>query len=222
MQVLSHSVAAGMSVMTQWKSIIEASHTSEFVEDMDKLFNVFNSGVFSSSATMHHAMMEVSGHKEFLLPKLEWIKKVNWNDKRHPYWIRGWQISIQALLIIWEVLHNDYSLAYLLTTWHNQDPVETFFSFIHHKGVQHDNPDAGQFRAAFRQCMVDSVMIPGKNANCVEDVDNFYWHWQNVKMTAPTPPTRIHHSAVTDNIPEKVKSILAACTLPQTHDGLSE
>ena len=52
-QVLSHAVAAGMSLMAQWKIIPqEASHTAEIVEDMDQLCNAFNSRVFSSSATM--------------------------------------------------------------------------------------------------------------------------------------------------------------------------
>ena len=45
-QVHSHSVPAGMSFMAQWKIIPEeASHTAEFVEDMDQVFNAFNNSV---------------------------------------------------------------------------------------------------------------------------------------------------------------------------------
>ena len=65
-------------------------------------------------------------------------------------------------------------------------------------------------------------MMPGKNANCVEDVDKFLLTFKNVDIIAPTLPTPIQHSSVTDSIPEKVQSILALCALPPTHDGLSE
>ena len=110
----------------------------------------------NSSATMHHVLMETSRHKETLLTKLEWMMKVRSNGKIQPDCIRGWQFYIQALLVIWEVLNNDYSLAYLLTSRLNQNPVENISSIIRHEGAQYDNPDAGLFYAAFRQCKVDS------------------------------------------------------------------
>ena len=68
--------------------------------------------------------------------------------------------------------------------------AENLFSIIRAKRAQSDNPDAGQFRAAFRQVMVDMVMIPSKGGNCEEDVDKFICTLENInKSTPPTPGT---------------------------------
>ena len=219
-QVLSHSVAAGMAVMAQWEIIPkEASDTAQFVEDMDQLFNAFNSRVCRSTAVMRHAMSENSGHKEFRASKLKWMEGIRSKGIKQPDCLRGWQISIQAHLMIWDVLHRS-QVKYLLTSRLSQDCVENLFSVIRHKGAQRDNPDAGQFRAAFRQCMVDSVMLPGKNSNCVEDVDKFLLTLKNVNTTAPAPAMPIQHASPLDSVPESVKAILSLCTVPN-EDGLS-
>ena len=54
----------------------EASHTAAFIDEMDKLFNVFNSRTASSKAQMQHAVSESSNHKEFLTEKLKWFDDV--------------------------------------------------------------------------------------------------------------------------------------------------
>ena len=113
-----------------------------------------------------------------------------------------------------DVLHNKYGLEYLLPNRLNQDCVENLFSVIRHKGAQRDNPDAGQFRAASRQCMVDSVMLPGKNAKCIGDVDKFLLTLKNVNTITPPAPTPVQRSSNRENVPENVKSILAVCALP--------
>ena len=76
-EVLSHSVAAGISTLCSLKALPqEAQHTAEFVERMDQLFNVFNSSTLSSTAKMRYAMSENSKHKEFLADCLEWLSQV--------------------------------------------------------------------------------------------------------------------------------------------------
>ena len=60
-------------------------------------------------------------------------------------------MNINALLGIWQTLHSQYNLKFLLTGRLNQDCVENLFSVIRAKGGPRDNPDAGQFRAAFAQ-----------------------------------------------------------------------
>lgn len=221
-QVLSHTVAAGISVLAQWGILPEeAIHTAKFVEDIDQLFNAFNSRTFSSPATMRHAINKDSNHVPFLEQKLSWMQSVKSNGRKQPDCIRGWQIAIQSLLMVWECLHAKYGIAYLLTSRLNQDPVENLFSVIRHKGVQRDNPDAGQFRAAIRQCMVDAVMLPGKGKNCIEDVDRFLLTMKNVTTTQCPTATPIYHQSVTDHLPANVKSILAVCTLP-ADEGLTD
>ncbi|XP_014672353.1 PREDICTED: uncharacterized protein LOC106812871 isoform X2 [Priapulus caudatus] len=76
-QVVSHSVATGMKVMSQWGIINkEAIHTAEFLECFDQLFNAFNSSTTISSSVMKHAFTATSGHKEFLLKKLKWLQGI--------------------------------------------------------------------------------------------------------------------------------------------------
>ena len=117
--------------------------------------------------------------------------------------------------MLWDKLHSEHEFRFLLTNRLNQDCVENLFSTIRAKGAQRDNPDAGQFRAAFRQVMVDMVMIPNKGGNCEEDVDKFICTLEDINKSAspslaPTP----EEPSITDTIPWSVKSILSACTLP--------
>lgn len=76
-QVLSHSVASGMKVMAEW-DIIEkdAVPTADFLESFDQLFNAFNSSTLSSPSLMKHAFSNSSGHKQFVIDKLQWLKKI--------------------------------------------------------------------------------------------------------------------------------------------------
>ena len=91
------------------------------------------------------------------------LKKIESNSKHQLPCLLGWQISIQSLLLIWDVLHCEYSVKYLLTNHLNQDCVENLFAIIRNKGAQRDNPDASQVRATFRKVMVDFVMVPGQH-----------------------------------------------------------
>ena len=220
-QVLSHSVASGMAMMAQWNIITdEASHTADFIENMDQLFNCFNSMTIGSTAKMRHAITSSSGHVSFLNEKLLWIRRVKSKGKRSLPCLAGWELSINALLMLWDTLHSQHNVKFLLTNRLNQDCVENLFSVIRAKGAQRDNPDAAQFRAAFRQVMVDTVMVPSKFSNCEEDVDSFICSLEHVKKSSDTPPTEpAPQPSVLDTVPWSVRSILTVCTLPsQEHE----
>ncbi|GFO19473.1 THAP domain-containing protein [Plakobranchus ocellatus] len=58
-QVLSHTVAAGISTMVSFKALPpDATATAQFVEKFDQLFNCFNSRRFNSTSTMAHALTD--------------------------------------------------------------------------------------------------------------------------------------------------------------------
>lgn len=59
-----------------------------------------------------------------------------------------------ALLLLWEDMHTTYDVKFILTNRLNQDCVENLFAVIRSKGASRDNPDCGQFRAAFAQVLV--------------------------------------------------------------------
>ena len=221
-QVLSHSVASGMAFLAQWGIIPdEAKHTSDFIEQMDQLFNCFNSMTLTSKSYMRHAISSSSGHVEHLKQKLTWLKKVKSNSKRVPPCLSGWEMTINAVLMLWEMIHSDYGVKFLLTNRLNQDCVENLFSIIRAKGAQRDNPDASQFRAALRQAMVDTVMVPIKTSNCEADVDKFICNLDNFKNAKPAAIQNSSTTSIYDELPFNVKSILSVCKLPETNEGLS-
>ena len=218
-QVLSHSVAAGISTMCSLGALSsDAQHTAAFIEKMDRLFNCFNSSTLHSNAKMRHAISESSGHNAFLLECLEWLSTVKSQGKRQLPCLSGWKMAITCLLQLWGDLHQTAGVRFLLTNRLNQDCVENLFSIIRGKGGHRDNPDAVQFRTAFRQAMVDAVMMPSKDANCQEDVDAFLLTLKSIGSPAGNVSTA---SSVTfdGDIPDSVRSLLSVCSLsvPFTH-----
>jgi len=73
------------------------------------------------------------------------------SGNRQPACLKGWKMGIKALLQLWEVLHEEYGIKFLLTNRLNQDCVENLFSVIRAKMGPNDRPDAAQFRIAFGQ-----------------------------------------------------------------------
>ena len=59
-QVLSHSVAAGITTLARLNHLpMEALSTATFLENMDQLFNAFNSSTFLSKQKFGHASISV-------------------------------------------------------------------------------------------------------------------------------------------------------------------
>ena len=201
----------------------DALHTAVFIEKMDMLFNCFNSSSITSTAKFRYALSEKSQHRIFLLETLEWLSTVKSLGSRQLPCISGWQMAISCVLELWEDLCNS-GVSFLLTNRLNQDCLEKLFSVIRGKGGNRDNPDAVQFRMAFRQVMVDAIMVPSKGSNCQEDVDTFLLTLKNMGKPAShvgvslMPPTG---NSVNRTIPESVQSLLSVCTPPESCAGLS-
>ena len=95
-QVLSHSVAAGISTACSLGALPDdAMETAKFVDRMDMLFNCFNSVSVSSSAQMRHSFSQNSGHIEFLRECLKWFSSVNLSAvaSLHAYWDGRWLLT---------------------------------------------------------------------------------------------------------------------------------
>ena len=151
-QVLSHSVAAGITTMVSLGALPEdAQHTAVFVERMDRMFNAFNSQTLTSSAPMRHGLSDSSQHVPFLVECNEWLSKVASLGSRKLPCISGWRMAINCVLQLWSELRDEHHFKFLLTNRLNQDCLENVFSVIRGKGGQRDNPDPLQFRTASRQ-----------------------------------------------------------------------
>lgn len=67
--------------------------------------------------------------------------------------------TINAKLSLWEVLHEQQSLQFLLTRRLNQDPLENIFRAIRQQGGNSDSPTPLQFTRGFRKLFYDNYLI---------------------------------------------------------------
>ena len=76
-QVLSHSVAAGISTLSILGQLdAHAKHTASFVEMFDEMFNAFNSNSLKCSQKFHHAIQNESGRVQFLNNALTFLDMI--------------------------------------------------------------------------------------------------------------------------------------------------
>ena len=171
-QILSHSVAAGISTYTAWGKLdAEAKFTAEFIDMFDKLFNCFNSNSVKSSQQFGHALNDSSGHHIFLNNCYEYLcdLKIEGSKRRLPC-VEGWKLNIKSVQMLWENLKSE-GFKFLLTNRLNQDCAENLFSIVRGRGGNRDNPNPEQFRAAFRQIIVEKLLVQSDSSNCRADVD---------------------------------------------------
>ncbi len=176
-QVLSHTVAAGIyTYITLGKLPDDASSTAEFVKTVDGLFDCFNSRNLYDKKALRRPVTDASAsshwsHLEECVSQLKALKVVGSN--RPSPCFEGWVLSINALKLLWSVVHDEHSVSYLLTSRLNQDSLENFFSLIRSRGGHRDNPDAVHFQSAFKQMVVKNMFVPPQSANCQDDCGQF-------------------------------------------------
>ena len=173
-QVMSKSVAAAIMTHVSFKSLPpEAADTASFLERMDNLIDCFNSRTLLSKLKPHKAALSSkSVHNQFLKDSLQWIQKWNVIGARSQLpCVYGLQVTISALLQLWDCLRTECSFQFLLTSRLNQDCLENLFSIVRQAGGCRDSPNAEQFGQSLRQCAIKSLLLAPKSANCVLDSD---------------------------------------------------
>ena len=121
---------------------------------------------------MGSALSNDSGHFSFLQNALDYLSKLTIPSGKSLPCIRGWIISIKSLLSLWTELNTKHGFSHLFTSQLNQDCAENLFSIIRGKGGNRDNPDAREFRAAYRQVLFDQMLMPSPGSNCELDADS--------------------------------------------------
>ena len=169
-EVLSHSVAAGIySCVARGRLPAEAAYTGEFIDKIDSLFDIFNIQDMHSPKILRTPINAASPHWEYLKICKELLQKMYvLNCKSALPCISGWRLNIESLCLIWEMLEQEFKYKFLLTSRLNQDALENLFSIIRYRGGHRDNPDSMQFRAAFKQVLVQNLLEPTENSNCTE------------------------------------------------------
>lgn len=176
-QVLSHSVAAAMTTYTSLNALQPAAGaTIEVIDMFDKLFDLFNSSKTSASKTYNRAFKGESYQRQFLNNALSFFKKVVVLDKNNKNLtskiksIRCWQISINALLSLWDFLQSE-GFDFLLTRRLCQDALENFFGAVRKQGGNCINPTPIQFHRAFKKLFTLNLFNSGSE-NCAEDFES--------------------------------------------------
>ena len=81
-QVLSHTVAAGITTLCALKAIdADAIHTAQFIDKMDSLFNVFYSSSLSDSHPLRRAIKQNSDHFAFI-DETAYIMTATYNNRK--------------------------------------------------------------------------------------------------------------------------------------------
>lgn len=108
-----------------------AKPTAEFLERMEKLFDWLNrSKIKQAGDKLCYAVREQSEHLSFLEHCLPWIEswRIGPSESRcQPRTIKGWQVTIKAVIFTWEELHQEFGLHSLMTHRLQEDPLQNFF-----------------------------------------------------------------------------------------------
>jgi len=174
-QLFSHQVAASLSMCAAQKLLpAEVGHTAEFVNRMDKLFDIMNSRKLYADKPARCALTMSSDNMQHLEQEKAWIE--NWRfvgaksqTNIASHW--GLSVTIDSILSLTKELLSE-GFNFVCTSRFNQDCIENFFSIIRSKGGWNDRPTARQFRAAYQNALVLlSVEKSKSNANCLDEED---------------------------------------------------
>lgn len=184
-QVFSQSVSAGMQTYSRLGKLpIESNFTSQFIGNMDRLFDIFNSSKVSNSKCFRCPFKNTNEQKDYLLmmitlfEKLRVVSKVDGFDiTTQMSFINGWLISLNGLLRIWNSLVSNYGNDYVLCTNRlNRDCLQKLFDMFRLENGNHCNPTPSQFYIAFRKLFYLNYFRQFPNTNCVKNLDDILCH----------------------------------------------
>ena len=199
-QVLSQTVASTLLTYVSLGALPpNTSGTAELISKFDNLFDCLNSSSVKSAKIYKKPIRNESIHIKYIEEMLQLIASIKVVDKQTKTdvtnqlrCLKGFQMTLNGILTLWNQLHSNWHLEYLLTRRLNQDPLENFFGLIRQQGGNSDNPTPQQFCRAFRTLFFDNFLTPLPSGNCAKDLDNI--------LVGSTVPPPIGH-AINNNMP---------------------
>ncbi|KAG5873519.1 hypothetical protein JTB14_026605 [Gonioctena quinquepunctata] len=184
-QVFSSTVAAGLNAHISFGNIsAEAVHKVSFIENMDKLFDLFNSSKFGKVKDFNRPFMGSEEQIEFLEKNKTMFREMrvltgNKKDVTNRMkFIKAWQITISAILSLWPIL-KEKGLNKLFTRRLNQDCLENFFGKIRQQSGNCKNPTPIQFQRGFKKLFALGYFEQTEGTNCLEEFDEILTHITN-------------------------------------------
>jgi len=184
-QVFSRSVKAAMLTAVDTNQLPqEAVQTAQFVGELNDIFDCLNSRLLIDPNPLKCGISSVTTQGKQVIQKLQstvfWIQ--SWRkvvikeskEKRRvietrPPCFCGFELTINAVLQLWEEMSKENNISFLLTNHLNQDAIEHEFSICRHKGGYTKNPTALQFRQNLRHRIQVVLMTPPHSGNCEVD-----------------------------------------------------
>ena len=177
-QLFSSTVAAAMTMYIHLKRLPdEAMGTIDFIDKMDKLFDILNStNDYKGDKKFAHIFSGEGFQIEFLdecaslFEQLQVFNLKNQNVTNRMKFITCWKITIAGVKELWSILKS-YGLTSLPTRRLNQDVAENFFGQVRSEGGNSFNPTSTHFYWLFRKLLCNNFFNSG-NENCEEDFDS--------------------------------------------------
>ncbi len=185
-QVFSHTVAAAICTYVSTEKLPpSASGTTELLCMFDSLFDCVNSSTIHSTKKMKCAMSNATSHQGFLKEAIKFIMSIEVLDGVNIVTgrikcLKGWLVTLNAILQIWEHLKTMHDFNFLLTRRLNTDPIENFFGAIRQQGGNSDSPTTILFCRAYRKLFFSSF-LECSTGNCDRDLDTLLAKFSNDK-----------------------------------------
>lgn len=192
-QLLSSTMAACIDTyVSLGKLPVSAMNTAGFTSKFDGLFDILNSShQFDENKPLKSAFCGTDDQIKYLNDMKVYISKLKVTGKEGEdrtlkfRFLRGWQITIAAILRLWDNVRSVEGVEYLLTRRLNSDPIENFFGRIRENSGCNNMPTVDQFTGAFKSFLygqfLNSERIQG--ANCERDKDDFLFNISDIELS---------------------------------------
>ena len=122
-QVLSHTVAASLCMHVSVGALPStAMGTAEFIQKFDSVFDCVNSSTLHSTKKFKCALTDQTTHQKFMKEAISFIKELKvFNGAAEVTGrikcLKGWLITLNAIILIWEHLKTNHDFKFLLTSF---------------------------------------------------------------------------------------------------------
>jgi len=184
-QVFSASVAAGMSTALNCGLLpVDAQSTIYFINNMDKLFDIFNSTDIPNGKIYNQPFTNTAPQTDHLSKMTEMFKNMKFINKidksdvtKRTNFINGWLVSISGLRMLWHSLNPTNKPGFSICTGRlNQDSQENLFGTFRQQHGNNTNPTPVQFIQSFKKIFCLQYFKHSPGANCIEDLDQVLGH----------------------------------------------
>ncbi|CAI6345555.1 unnamed protein product [Macrosiphum euphorbiae] len=200
--IFNHTVVAGMTTLVSYDELPHnALDTIDFLDSMNKLFDLFNSHPIPTEVSNREELRRYSlpfsnsyYQKYFLNLMFNYFlnleiqkfnaKKNDWENISRHYkikFINGWLISIAGLKRLYQNLsHENHSKVDSICTYRlNQECLKEFDLTVRNRNGNIIHPTPIQFKRIFKKLFCCDYFEQYEGSNCIQDLDDILLRLEN-------------------------------------------